>query len=213
MIKVNVLDLGMNLQMDVVPLFEKAASKLVLRSSPDMFLQGENNHLFCGQDPLSQPFHSGGALRLSSKARGHQWTFPAQFMSQRMLNLSWSMADGDGLGRLRCALEPHCSSELGNSTTVSAQSGTGQVTLGVTWLTFVHALRLDLDRLQTQLPVFCSFLLIQILLEEERNWRYFGNSVKLGVMIRKSQCREVLSCYQLPYYMKGMKEMNIVTGS
>lgn len=73
MIKISVLDLGMNLQMDVVPLSGKAASKLVLRSSPDwqneMFLQGENNHLFCGQDPLSQPFNSGRALRLNSKAR------------------------------------------------------------------------------------------------------------------------------------------------
>lgn len=101
--------LEMNMQMGVLPLSEKAVSKLVLRNRPDgknkMFLQGENNHLLSGQDPLPQPFHSGRALRLSSNAQDHQWTFPAQFLTQRMSNPSSSMGDEDGQGRLRCALE------------------------------------------------------------------------------------------------------------
>lgn len=49
-------------------------------------------------------------------------------------------------------LLPPCSSELGNSTTVSAQSGTGHVARwpwGVTWLTSVNALKLCLYRLKT----------------------------------------------------------------
>lgn len=81
----------------------------------------------------------------------------------------------------------------------------------MTWLISVHeAVLVQTENMgRIALPYYYK----QIPLEEERNWRHFGNSLKLGVMIRKSQCREVLSCYHLPYYMKGMKEMNIVTGS
>lgn len=119
--------LEMNMQVDVVPLPEKAAPKLVLGNRPDcqneMFLQGDSSSCYLDRSPLSQPFCSGRALRLSSNARGHQWTFPAQFMTQRMLNLGrWRWA-GQAEVCFGAWLLPHCLSELGNSTTLSASLG------------------------------------------------------------------------------------------
>lgn len=83
----------------------------------------ERTPCYLDRSPLSQPFCSGRALRLSSNARGHQWTFPAQFMTQRMLNLGrWRWA-GQAEVCFGAWLLPHCLSELGNSTTLSASLG------------------------------------------------------------------------------------------
>lgn len=213
--------LEMNMQMDVVPLSEKAAPKLVLGNRPDcqneMFLQGENT-LLPGQEPIV----SALLFRKSTQAE--------QQCPRPPVNISCSVHDSEdvkpwememgwaGWGVLWSLAFTSLLVWAGQLHHSVCQSGTGHVatwTWGVTWLIFVPALRLPTctctDWKQAE---NCSFLLKKkILLEEERNWRYFGNSLKLGVMIRKSQCREVLSCYQLPYYMKSMKEMHIVTGS
>lgn len=110
-----------------------------------MFLQGEDNHLVSGQDPIVSFIHSG-EHGWAANALGHQQTSTSQFMSSEDIKLSWSMKRAGQAEVCPGAwLLPHCLSELVNSTTISAKSGTGRVTRwiwAITWLAVVPALRL-----------------------------------------------------------------------
>lgn len=141
---------GMNIQVEVAPLFEKAAS-IVLRNRPAS-PRSTKPRCSCGQKVPTLYLERTSFSQLfiqeehgwATNAWGGQCQCPSGHPllssgAQRMLNLSWSMRWAEQAKFCPGAwLLPHCLSEMGNSTTTSAKSRTGRVTRwtrGITWLT------------------------------------------------------------------------------
>lgn len=222
--------LEMNMQVDVVPLSEKAAPKLVLGNRPDcqnkMFLQGENT-LLPGQEPIVSALLFRKSTQAEQQRPRPPVNIPCSVHDSEDVK-PWEMEMGwAGWGVLWSLAFTSLLVWAGQLHHSVCQSGTGHVatwTWGVTWLIFVPALRLPTctctDWKQAE---NCSFLLkqkdsaggrkeLEILWQFTKTWSYDkeitvqGSSILLPTSLlyerheRNAYCDRVMTLLIKPAY-------------